>query len=47
MNDMAERHLIRNSTAEFLIFQAEGKRQGVEVYYSLDAIIAVVTSILI
>ncbi|MBO4800551.1 MAG: virulence RhuM family protein [Bacteroidaceae bacterium] len=30
---MAERHLIRNSTAEFLIFQAEGKEQGVEVYY--------------
>jgi len=24
---------IRNSTAEFLIFQAEGKEQGVEVYY--------------
>ena len=24
---------IRNSTAEFLIFQAEGKGQGVEVYY--------------
>ena len=30
---MAERHLIRNSTAEFLIFQAEGNEQGVEVYY--------------
>ena len=30
---MAEKHLIRNSTAEFLIFQAEGKEQGVEVYY--------------
>lgn len=30
---MAERHLIRNSTAEFLIFQLEGKEQGVEVYY--------------
>lgn len=30
---MAERHLIRNSTAEFLIFQIEGKEQGVEVYY--------------
>ena len=30
---MAERFLIRNSTAEFLIFQAEGKEQGVEVYY--------------
>ena len=24
---------IRNSTAEFLIFQIEGKEQGVEVYY--------------
>lgn len=24
---------IRNSTAEFLIFQAETKEQGVEVYY--------------
>ena len=30
---MAKRHEIRNSTAEFLIFQAEGKEQGVEVYY--------------
>jgi hypothetical protein len=30
---MAERKEIRNSTAEFLIFQAEGKEQGVEVYY--------------
>ena len=30
---MAERYLIRNSTAEFLIFQIEGKEQGVEVYY--------------
>ena len=30
---MAKRHEIRNSTAEFLIFQAEGKGQGVEVYY--------------
>lgn len=30
---MAERHVIRNSTAEFLIFQIEGKEQGVEVYY--------------
>lgn len=24
---------IRNSTAEFLIFQMEGKEQGIEVYY--------------
>jgi len=30
---MAQRREIRNSTAEFLIFQIEGKEQGVEVYY--------------
>ena len=30
---MAKKHEIRNSTAEFLIFQAESKEQGVEVYY--------------
>ena len=30
---MAKKHEIRNSTAEFLIFQAEGKEHGVEVYY--------------
>ena len=30
---MAKRKEIRNSTAEFLIFQIEGKAQGVEVYY--------------
>lgn len=30
---MAKRHEIRNSTAEFLIFQLENKEQGVEVYY--------------
>ena len=30
---MEEKHLIRNSTAEFLIFQLENKEQGVEVYY--------------
>ena len=30
---MAKRREIRNSTAEFLIFQAEAKEQGVEVYY--------------
>jgi hypothetical protein len=30
---MAKRKEIRNSTAEFLIFQAEAKEQGVEVYY--------------
>ena len=32
-NDMTKRREIRNSTAEFLIFQIEGKEQGVEVYY--------------
>jgi hypothetical protein len=30
---MAERKEIRNSTAEFLIFQIEGKEQGVEEFY--------------
>ncbi len=30
---MPKRREIRNSTAEFLIFQIEGKGQGVEVYY--------------
>jgi len=30
---MVKKREIRNSTAEFLIFQAEGKEQGVEVYY--------------
>ena len=33
IEDMAKRREIRNSTAEFLIFQAEAKEQGVEVYY--------------
>ena len=28
-----KRREIRNSTAEFLIFQIEGKEQGIEVYY--------------
>jgi len=32
-SNMAKRREIRNSTAEFLIFQIEGKEQGVEVYY--------------
>ena len=31
---MAERHLIRNSTTEFLIFQIENKEQGIEVMYA-------------
>ena len=30
---MAKRREIRNSTAEFLIFQIEGKEHGIEVYY--------------
>ena len=30
---MAKCKEIRNSTAEFLIFQVEGKEQGLEVYY--------------
>lgn len=30
---MIKRREIRNSTAEFLIFQIEGKEQGIEVYY--------------
>jgi len=30
---MEKRKEIRNSTAEFLIFQIEGKEQGIEVYY--------------
>ncbi len=30
---MAKKREIRNSTAEFLIFQMDGKEQGVEVYY--------------
>ncbi len=30
---MAKKREIRNSTAEFLIFQAEDKGQGIEVYY--------------
>ncbi len=30
---MPKRHEIRNSTAEFLIFQIENKEQGIDVYY--------------
>ena len=37
---MAKRKEIRNSTAEFLIFQAEAKEQGVEVYYKDENICA-------
>ena len=32
-DNMVKRREIRNSTAEFLIFQIEGKEQGVEVFY--------------
>ena len=35
---MAERRIIRNSTAEFLIFQAEPKEQGIEVMYAEETI---------
>ena len=35
---MITRKEIRNSTAEFLIFQAETKEQGVEVYYKAENI---------
>ncbi|MBO7083454.1 MAG: virulence RhuM family protein [Bacteroidales bacterium] len=35
---MAERHLIRNSTAEFLIFQLENQEQGIEVMYADETI---------
>ena len=30
---MAKRREIRNSTTDFLIFQKEGKEQGLEVFY--------------
>ena len=35
---MAERRIIRNSTAEFLIFQADAKEQGIEVMYAEETI---------
>ena len=35
---MAKRREIRNSTAEFLIFQAENKEQGIEVLYAEETI---------
>jgi len=35
---MAKRREIRNSTAEFLIFQIEGKEQGIEVMYANETI---------
>ena len=35
---MAKKREIRNSTAEFLIFQAENKEQGIEVMYADETI---------
>ena len=35
---MAKRKEIRNSTAEFLIFQMENKEQGIEVMYTDETI---------
>ena len=35
---MAKKHEIRNSTAEFLIFQIENKEQGIEVMYAEETI---------
>ena len=35
---MVTRKEIRNSTVEFLIFQAEAKEQGIEVMYAEDTI---------
>lgn len=35
---MAEKHLIRNSTAEFLIFQIENKEKGIEVMYADETV---------
>ena len=35
---MAKKRIIRNSTAEFLIFQAEAKEQGIEVMYAEETI---------
>ena len=35
---MTKRREIKNSTAEFLIFQIEGKEQGVEVYYKYKTV---------
>ncbi len=36
---MAKKREIRNSTAEFLIFQAENKEQGIEVMYADETIL--------
>lgn len=35
---MAKKYEIRNSTAEFLIFQIESKEQGIEVMYADETI---------
>ena len=37
-SNWAMRREIRNSTAEFLIFQIEGKEQGIEVFYKDESI---------
>lgn len=37
-NNDNKRKLIRNSTAEFLMFQLDNKEQGVEVYYKDETI---------
>ena len=38
---MANRKEIRNSTAEFLIFQIEGKEQGVHHYNYLNLVLKI------
>lgn len=38
MNDMSKKFEIRNSTAEFLIFQIEGKEDGVQVVYHKESV---------
>ena len=37
-NNMAKKFEIRNSTAEFLIFQIEGKEDGVQVVYRDESV---------
>ena len=38
MKNMSKQLQIRNSTAEFLIFQAEDKAEGVQVFYKDESI---------
>lgn len=38
LKDMAKKFEIRNSTAEFLIFQIEGKEDGVQVVYHKESV---------